>query len=464
MDLFCLRAIGATALFWLLSLFMPKEKVERKDLPKIFVASMLGLFLTQVSFLKAVTMTTSIDLAIANTCTPILTMVVAAIVLKEPITGKKVGGILVSLAGVLILVFNSVGLGSGASATQPMGIVLTIVNALTFALYLGIFRPLISKYNVVTFMKWMFLFSMLMGLAFDAKSLVHVSFAQMESKVLWQVAYVVVFATFIAYFLIPIGQKRLRPTLVSMYNYVQPTIATIISVVIGLDKMTWLKVVAMILVFSGVYIVNQSRAAVPKPRILFLFLALFLASCAHKAPMHTGDLIFVEGMAEGAMDQAIMGSTGAMVHVGIVEVDGGSVFVIDAAPKTGVSRRPWAEFLEAQKDGQGRLPNMKLMRLKDNCDAAGFVAKAKSHCGADYDFTFLPDNGKYYCSELVYDCYRRNGQPIFKAAPMNFRNPDGEFDPYWIELFEQQGTAIPQGVMGTNPEGMSREDALKRVE
>ena len=89
MDLFCCRATGATALFWLLSLFMPKEKVPLNDLWKIFIASMLGLFLTQWSFLKAITMTTSIDTSITNTCTPILTMIVAAIVLKEPITFKK---------------------------------------------------------------------------------------------------------------------------------------------------------------------------------------------------------------------------------------------------------------------------------------------------------------------------------------------------------------------------------------
>ena len=265
MDLFCLRATGATILFWLVSLFMPKEKVDPKDLPKIFVASMLGLYLTQISFLKAVTMTTSIDLSIANTSTPILTMIVATIVLKEPITGKKIGGILVSLAGVLILVFNSVGLGGGASETKPMGIVLTIVNALTFALYLGIFRPLISKYNVVTFMKWMFLFSMLVALPFNARHFFQLPFGQMESKVLWQVAYVVFFATFVAYFLIPVGQKRLRPTLVSMYNYVQPIIATLISILIGLDHITWKKLLAMVLVFAGVWIVNQSRAATPQP-------------------------------------------------------------------------------------------------------------------------------------------------------------------------------------------------------
>jgi drug/metabolite transporter (DMT)-like permease len=90
---------------------------------------------------------------------------------------------------------------------------------------------------------------------------VQIPFSQIESKVLWQVAYVVFFATFVAYFLIPVGQKRIRPTLVSMYNYVQPTIATIISIVIGLDHLTWKKLLAMVLVFSGVWIVNQSRAA-----------------------------------------------------------------------------------------------------------------------------------------------------------------------------------------------------------
>ena len=231
MDLFCLRATGAALLFWLLSLFMSKEKVPLKDLLQIFVASMLGLFLTQMSFLKAITMTTSIDLSITNTCTPIMTMFVAAIVLKEPITFKKIGGVLVSLAGVLLLIFNSVGLGGGATETKPMGIVLTILNALLVA--------------------W----------PFNARHFFQLPFGQMDGKILWQVAYVVVFATFVAYFLIPVGQKRLRPTLVSMYNYVQPIIATLISIAIGLDRITWKKLVAMVLVFTGVWIVNQSRAA-----------------------------------------------------------------------------------------------------------------------------------------------------------------------------------------------------------
>lgn len=170
--------------------------------------------------------------------------------------------------------------------------------------------------------------------------------------------------------------------------------------------------------------------------------------------MFSGDLIFVEGASAGAMDQAIMGSTGAMVHVGIIEGCNDSLFVIDAAPRTGVSRRPLEVFLEAQKDENGNLPNIRIMQLKDNRDALKFVAKAKSLVGAEYDFTFLPDNGKFYCSELIYDCYQRKGQPIFEAVPMNFRNAEGEFDPYWVELFEAQGMEIPQGVLGTNPDDL----------
>ena len=206
-----------------------------------------------------------------------------------------------------------------------------------------------------------------------------------------------------------------------------------------------------------------------------------MVSCTHNEPVFSGDLIFVEGISTSirpeccqdtlgiraecrpSMDQAIMGSTGAMVHVGIIEGCNDSLFVIDAAPKTGVSRRELIEFLEAQRDEEGRMPNIKIMQLKDQRGAMDFVAKAKMLVGAEYDFTFLPDNGKYYCSELVYECYQRNGKPIFEAAPMNFRNADGEFDAYWVELFERQGMEIPQGVLGTNPNDLYHSSLLVPV-
>lgn len=260
MGLFCFRAIGATALFWLLSLFMPKEKVEKKDLPKIFLASMLGLFLTQISFLKAIQITTPLDTAIITSITPIFTMFVAAIALKEPITLKKAGGVAISFAGVILLILNTVHAGS-VTETKPLGIVLMIFNCLFFACYLGIFRPLIAKYNVVTFMKWMFLFSMLVSVPLNIKEMTHIDFSVMPTNYRLELGFLILFSTFIAYFLIPVGQKHLRPTVISLYAYLQPLIATITSIYLGMDHLSWQKVVAAALVFTGVILVNKSRAA-----------------------------------------------------------------------------------------------------------------------------------------------------------------------------------------------------------
>ena len=121
---------------------------------------------------------------------------------------------------------------------------------------MGIFKPVIRKYSVVTFMKWMFLFSSLMALPFSFRAFQASNLAAVPMDVFWQIAYVVVFATFVAYFLIPIGQKRLRPVVVCMYTYVQPVIAMVIALIMGLDHLTALKVAASLLVFIGVGLVN----------------------------------------------------------------------------------------------------------------------------------------------------------------------------------------------------------------
>ena len=261
MGLLCFRVSGAAVLFWITSLFLPKEKVDLKDFPKIFLASMLGLFLTQWSFLKASTMTTPFDTSILTPLTPIFTMFIAAIVLKEPITLKKAGGVALSFIGVIFLVFNTVRATGNVTETQPMGVVFMIGNCIFFALYLGAFRPIITKYSVVTFMKWMFLFSAIVAIPFDIKELVSLHMATMPTRYLLELGFVILFSTFVAYFLIPVGQKVLRPTVISLYGYLQPIIATVMGIVTGMDHLTWQKVLAAALVFTGVILVNKSRAA-----------------------------------------------------------------------------------------------------------------------------------------------------------------------------------------------------------
>ena len=259
--LFCLRSLGAGSLFWLISCFLPKEKVEKKDYGKILSASLLGFFLTQVTFLVAIPDITPMDCSIVSSLSPIYTMFIAAYVLKEPITLRKAGGVAVSFLGIIYLIMNSVTGTGGTTQTSFSGILLMIANSLCFSLYLGLFKPVITKYSVITFMKWIFLYASAFSLPLAIHELIAFDYSLLSGTYLSELAFLIICSTFITYFLIPLGQKRIRPTLVSMYSYVQPIIAIVISIWVGMDTLSWQKVLAAAMVFGGVVMVNYSRSA-----------------------------------------------------------------------------------------------------------------------------------------------------------------------------------------------------------
>ncbi|MBQ2416743.1 MAG: EamA family transporter [Alistipes sp.] len=259
LALFTIRSLGAGALFWIISLFLPKQSVERRDLPKILVASILGFFLTQICFLMAISRITPMDCSIVSSLSPIYTMFIAAYVLKEPLSAQKIGGVVLSLCGIIYLILNSVTSTATVVQTTPLGVLLMLGNSLCFSLYLGIFKPTISKYSVVTFMKWIFLFASLLSLPFSARELLSIEFSALPTSYLAELAFLVICATFTTYFLIPVGQKILRPTLVSMYSYVQPIVAIVVSIYVGMDTLSWQKVLAALTVFTGVVLVSYSK-------------------------------------------------------------------------------------------------------------------------------------------------------------------------------------------------------------
>ena len=259
--LFCLRSLGAGTLFWLISCFMPKEEVTKKDYGKILMASLLGFFLTQMTFLIAIPDITPMDCSIVSSLSPIYTMFIAAYALKEPITLRKAGGVAISFLGIIYLILNSV-TGAGSTVqTSWTGILLMIANSLCFSLYLGLFKPVITRYSVITFMKWIFLFASVFSLPLAGHELLTFDYSLLSGLYLSELAFLIVCSTFITYFLIPLGQKRIRPTLVSMYSYVQPIIAIVISIWVGMDTLSWQKVLAAAMVFGGVVLVNYSRSA-----------------------------------------------------------------------------------------------------------------------------------------------------------------------------------------------------------
>jgi drug/metabolite transporter (DMT)-like permease len=253
------RMAGACILFWLVSLFVKQQKIAAKDFFFIFLASMFGIFINQFSFIQGLSITSPVNAALIVTLTPILTMIVSFIFLKEPITGKKAGGVLMGATGAVLLVLTNHSLANGTSGNM-WGDVFCFTSCLSYAIYLTAFRWLIDRYHPVTLMKWMFLFASILCLPFSYGSFTQINYSELPVLGYLEIAYVVVGATFITYLLIPIGQKVLRPTVLVMYNYMQPILTTCIAVIFGLDTFGYVKIISGILIFFGVYLTIKSKS------------------------------------------------------------------------------------------------------------------------------------------------------------------------------------------------------------
>lgn len=253
------RVAGAAILFWIASAFVPAVHVPAADKLRLAGAALLGIVLNQGCFIFGVGLTSPGEASVITTTMPMWVMLLAAIILKEPITAAKVGGIVIGAAGALILVAS----GRGASADgggHALGDILVLSAQLSYALYLTLYRNFIRRYPLITLMKWMFTFAAVVMTAVALPTALSTAWSEVTVPQMLAVGYVVVGATFCSYILVMIGQKTLRPTLVGMYNYVQPVVAASVGVWLGLDTVTPLKLLAVGLIFGGVWLVNISKS------------------------------------------------------------------------------------------------------------------------------------------------------------------------------------------------------------
>lgn len=261
LSLTTFRMVGAAVIFWQASLFTKKEHVNHQDLMKLLFAALLGIVLNQGSFIFGVSLTSPINTSIVTTTTPIITMIIAAFYLKEPVTGKKVLGIFIGAAGALLLILSSQATAaSGGKSSNIWGDLLCLLAQFSFSFYFVLFKGLIGRYSPVTLMKWMFTYASICTIPFTFNHISAIDFANLPAEIYLDIAYVVIGGTFLSYLFIPIGQTLLRPTVACMYNYVQPIVASLIAVLWGMDTFGVMKGIAVVLVFSGVYIVTQSKS------------------------------------------------------------------------------------------------------------------------------------------------------------------------------------------------------------
>lgn len=251
------RMIGGTLLFWGTSLFLKREKVPFKDLLKLFFAAFFSLSVNQIAFYMGLSKTSPIDASIVVSTLPIMSMIFAAIIIKEPITLKKALGVLVGASGALYLIYasGSQHIGSG----NFMGNIIVFGAVVSFSLYLTIFKTLIPKYSPFTIMRWMFLFASIQSYPFCHQAIASFDPGILDFSIGLRIAYILIFATFAGYVLLAYGQKTLLPTTLSMYNYTQPIIASLATLIMGIGTFGSDQLISVALVFAGVYIVTQSK-------------------------------------------------------------------------------------------------------------------------------------------------------------------------------------------------------------
>lgn len=252
-----LRVGGATLLFWAFSLFLPKEKIERKDYIKFFTAAIFGVVVNMLLFLKGLELTTPIHASSIVTITPVIILLLSSLILKEKITILKVFGVVLAFSGAIVLTLY--GKSTRVGDNVLLGNTFIFINAISYSIYIILIKQLTAKYHPFTFIKWLFLFGFFMVLPFGFNELIEVEWQTFTPYATFSVLFVVIGATFGTYILNPLALSKLKASTVGVFIYLQPVIAGLFALIMGVDAVDTVKIIAMALIFSGVYLVSIKK-------------------------------------------------------------------------------------------------------------------------------------------------------------------------------------------------------------
>lgn len=252
--LFTIRTGGACILFWIMSAFKSSEKLSMREYLLLLFASALSIVIPQYSTLVGLTMSTPYDASLVATLKPVLTLLIAFVAGKERFRWSLVLGVLLVFGGAVLLVMNP----DDSFTTTPLGFLILLLNGIAFAFYLVMFKGFVGRHDTVTMMKWMFLFAFLMSLPMSAKELPHIQSEAFDSLMFAELGFLIVFATFLTYFLMPVGQRNLSSTQYSLFSYVQCVVAALVGTMMGLESLGIRELLASVLFIAGVYVVRRT--------------------------------------------------------------------------------------------------------------------------------------------------------------------------------------------------------------
>mgnify|MGYP001347048690 FL=1 len=252
-----LRVVGAAILFWMLSLFITNEKIERKDYYRIFFGALLGMCINMLMFFKGLQLSTPINSGVIVTLTPIIILILSAFFLKEKLTKIKLLGITIGFSGALLLILSGNTSQVVNAPNVSLGNSMMLINSICYGSYLVIVKPLTKKYNIITLMKWMFLLGIFMTSPITYSEFSEVSWNTLPFEAIWRMAFVIIGTTFLTYLFNVYALKTLPATTIGAFTYLQPLITILYAVITGNDILDGIKISACLLVFFGVYLVSK---------------------------------------------------------------------------------------------------------------------------------------------------------------------------------------------------------------
>ena len=257
-----LRLMGAGLIFFIISFFIPNEKIDSSDYLRLFFAALLGMCINMLMFFKGLQLSTPINSSVIITLTPIMVLLLSYVFLKEKIGFIKLSGILMGFTGALVLIIY----GKKIAANAPnimLGNIMFLINASAFAGYLVLSKPLTEKYHTITLMKWMFMIGIILSFPVTFIEFKEVEWTALPFFAIWRMGFVVIGTTFLTYMLNMYALKSLPASTIGAFIYIQPLIAIFYAIITGNDSLDLVKFIAIILVFSGVYLASKKLKKIP---------------------------------------------------------------------------------------------------------------------------------------------------------------------------------------------------------
>jgi len=259
-----LRVSGAVLFFWVLSLFIKKIKIARADLPRFLACGLFGVALNQMFFFHGLNLSSSINSGIIMSMNPIMVAVLSFFLLKEKPSYLRSIGVLIGAIGAILLTLK----GSVQAGESTLGDIFLFINAISYAFYLVLVKPLMLKYAPITVITWVFTFGLLFICLYPPtiQELVQTSFSGFPNAIYIKIAYIIVGVTFLTYLLTIYGLKFLSATVSSSYIYFQPVLVILFAFLFSYigwsedytDTITLQKLGYMLLIFVGVYLTSRT--------------------------------------------------------------------------------------------------------------------------------------------------------------------------------------------------------------